>query len=218
MSIKTIPQFIDLDFQNWLIWYWQQLPDKSDTGQKIRAFLHQQLPWTKKLHHKLHSMLAPHEDRNFIISTAYLSNDYAPGGIHSDGWLPGYPEKHISHTYLIPLAYEGEQHTLVFDQTSQEAVTFNSVLGLGNAGIVNYKQANPKSVLHDDKIYIPQEVYNKYLTHLSYDGLQGLTINSVMTWKTNSAVCWPREHFHCAANYLPGQKRFALILMTCYTE
>jgi|LakMenEpi03Aug12_release.lakeMendotaPanAssembly.Ray.scaffolds.fasta_scaffold481586_2 hypothetical protein len=218
MSIKTIENFIEPDFREWLEWFWHQLPDKCDTGQKTRTFLHHQLPWNRRLHDKLYSMMAPYEERDFSISTAYLSDDYAPGGIHSDGFLASYPEKNLSHTYLVPLAYEGKQHTIVFDQTSQEAVTLNSALGMGNAGIVNYRQVDPQTVLRDKGIHISPEIYNEYLTHLSYECLQGLTISSILTWNLDAAVCWPREHFHCAANYIAGQQRFALIMMTCYID
>lgn len=208
--------FIDTEFQDWLLWYWNHLPDRVDTGQKHRAFLHHRLPWTQQLYTKLRELINPYE-QNFDISTAYLSDDYLPGGVHSDGWIQGFPET-ISRTYLIPLEYHGTQHTVVFRETHEEAITFNAHTGMDNAGIVHYRQANPRDYLADNEMYITDEFYQQYLSHLNRDGLRGLHVDSVLPWQPLGAVSWPRRNFHCGGYFPPNQRRFGLIIMTCATN
>lgn len=209
---QILENFIDDDFVQWLCWFWQQLPNQVDTGQRHRALLNHQLEWATSLHQKLKKLVDPYE-RDFEIVTAMLSSDYAPGGIHSDGWLSAYPEKQISRTYLVPLQITSNNHTVIFRECSDEAVTFNSFMGMGNSGIVNYKQIEPKEIL-DTCSNIPKDTYDKYLTHLPYDKLQGLTVDSVLPWKVGTAISWPRRNFHCSANYDQTTVRLSLILMT----
>jgi hypothetical protein len=206
--------FIDTEFIQWLLWFWDQAPNKVDTGQRIRAFLNHKLSWNRELHKKLRSLIEPHE-HSFDITTAYLSKDYAPGGVHSDGWIPAYPEGAISSTYLVPLISDDTNHTVIFSESSEEAVTFNSAMGMGNSGIISYKQSLPSALLSTDQQNISIDLYNKYLTHLPYEKLNGLTIDCVLPWKVGSSIFWPRKHFHCSADYDRSSNRVALILMTC---
>lgn len=210
---KILPGFVDQDFAAWLIWYWEQLPNKVDTGQRHRAFLNHQLGWSSRLHEKLRSLIAPYES-DFDLTTAYLSDDYAPGGVHSDGWIPGYPGKRLSRTYLVPLEITGHHHTVVFRETSEEAVTFNAHMDMGDKGIVNYKQIDPSDVLDTQENTISLSVYQQYLDHLPYDKLGGLTLDCVLPWQLGGAISWPRAHFHCSANYDRTTTRFSLVMMT----
>ena len=50
---------------------------------------------------KLQTILAPHHDAD--ISYAGIFSDYAPGGIHSDGWIDS-PQS-LGYTFLIPLKF-----------------------------------------------------------------------------------------------------------------
>lgn len=209
---RVIKNFIDDDFIKWLDWFWHQLPNHTDTGQRHRALLNHQLEWNAPFHKKLRSLIEPYEN-NFEVVTAMLSKDYAPGGVHSDGWLSDFPEQQIANTYLIPLDITSDNYTLIFCEGSDEAVTFNSSMGLGSKGIVNYKQIDTAEMLNN-QINISKDVYNRYLNHLPYEKLAGLTIDSVLPWEIGSAITWPRRNFHCSANYDQTTTRFSLILMT----
>jgi len=214
-TTKKITNFISTELIEWLLWYWTQLPNKIDTGQRYRAFLHHTQPWANQLKLQLESLIEPHE-QNFELVTALLADDYAPGGIHSDGWIDCYPESGpISNTYLIPLHFEGAQSTVIFNETSERAISFNKHTGMGDAGLVTYPQADPNKILDTSKLLIDTEFHNKYLEHIPLETMAGLTINSVLDWSMGSAVAWPRKNFHCSGSFLSNKNRKSLILMTC---
>jgi hypothetical protein len=214
-SSIILPDFINVDCINWFLWYWTQIPNKTDTGQRYRAFLHHTMPWSSRLKKYLESLIAPYED-NFEIVTALLADDYAAGGIHSDGWIESFTEiGPLSRTYLVPLFFDGIQSTVIFNETSERAVSFNRHTDMEDLGLVTYPQEDPGKVLPTTDLSIDTTIYNKYLTHIPYNKLAGLTINSVLNWSVGSAVSWPRKNFHCSGSFLPGKNRISLILMTC---
>jgi hypothetical protein len=214
-STEKLTNFISEDLIQWLLWYWTQLPNKIDTGQRYRSFLHHTQPWAGQLKIQLESLIAPYE-QNFELITALIADDYAPGGVHSDGWIECYQEPGpVSKTYLIPLQFEGEQSTVIFNETSDRAISFNKYTGMGDAGLVTYSQVDPSEVLDTSKLLIDKELHNKYLEHIPLETLAGLTVNSVLDWTLGSAVSWPRKNFHCSGSFLPNNNRISLILMTC---
>ena len=44
--------------------------------------------------------------------------------------------------------------------------------------------------------------YDKYLTHIDYNSLQSLKIETVFNWEPTSALIWNRTTLHASNNYL----------------
>ena len=61
-----------------------------------------------------------------------------------------------------------------------------------------------------------KELYEKYLTHLDYAGLSGLTVDYVHEWKLGDAMIWPRENFHVSANFTNKDSRASVLITTRY--
>ena len=123
----------------------------------------------------------------------------------------------IANSYLIPISVDGEDnyYTLIFDQTSAKAITFNSELGLGNKGITTYTQVTREEYGLADTPF-DREVYEHYLTHLTYDGLRGLTVDYIHEWELGTAMIWPRENFHVSANFKNKDARASVLITTRY--
>ena len=161
----------------------------------------------------LHSRLPDNEE----ITTLNINFDYGAGGIHSDGYIEHDKNDDIANSYLVPIVVNpvDRYYTIVFDQTSMQAVTFNGETGLGNKGITTYKQVTRDEYgLSDDPFDV--SMYEKYLTHLNYDALRGLTVVHVHEWSLGSAMQWPRQNFHVSANFKNKDTRASVLITTRY--
>lgn len=207
--IGYIEDFFTQDEVEWFNWYWDILPNKIDTGQRYRSMAYYNQPFFDRIYNLLQSKILPNEE----ITTVNLNIDYLPGGIHSDGYISYDQEDDMGHTYLIPIKIDGDFATIVFDKTSDEAVTLNAELGLGNSGIVTYRQVGREFFELNDTPF-DRTVYNKYLTHLDLNTLSGLKVEQVQQWKTGRAMVWPRKNLHCSANFQSPAVRNTVLVAT----
>ena len=81
--IGYIENFFTADEVEWLKWYWSVLPNKLDTGQRLRSMAYYDQPFFNKMLQRLNDKILPNEE----ITTVNLYSDYSPGGIHSDGYI-----------------------------------------------------------------------------------------------------------------------------------
>lgn len=44
------------------------------------------------------------------------------------------------------------------------------------------------------------KLYNRYLTHIPYENLHGLTIDKIVTWVPGDVIIFDRNQLHCASN------------------
>lgn len=205
--IGYIENFLSEEECAWFSWYWSVMPDKLDTGQRYRSMAYYNQPFFKRILQKLQSKILPNEE----ITTVNLNSDYYPGGVHSDGYIDYDKNDKLGHTYLVPVEIDNDFATLIFDKTSNKAVTLNAELGLGNSGIVSYQQVNRDYFEFTDTEF-DQSIYNQYLTHLDKSVLRGLTVEQIQTWKVGRAMVWPRQNLHCSANFdLPAVRNTVLI-------
>lgn len=205
--IGYIDNFFTNDEIDWFNWYWDILPNKLDTGQRHRSMAYFDQPFFSQVLQLLQSKVLPNE----VITTVNLNSDYYPGGIHSDGYIEYDQNDIMGHSYLIPIQVDREYATIIFDKTSDKAVTLNSELGLGNSGIVTYSQVEREFFNLDDMPF-DNEVYEKYLTHLNMKALSGLKIEQIQQWKLGRAMVWPRRNLHCSANFsLPAVRNTVLL-------
>ena len=205
--IGYIEDFFTDDEIEWFNWYWELLPNKLDTGQRLRSMAYFDQPFFRRMLEKLQSKILPNEE----ITTVNLNTDYYPGGVHSDGYIDFDKKDKLGHTYLVPIKIDNEFATIIFDKTSDRAVTLNAELGLGNSGIISYQQVNRDYFNFADTEF-DESIYNQYLTHLDKCVLRGLTVEQIQTWKAGRAMVWPRQHLHCSANFnLPATRNTVLI-------
>lgn len=43
-------------------------------------------------------------------------------------------------------------------------------------------------------------IYQKYLTHIPYENLHGLTVDTIATWQEGDVIVFDRNQLHCASN------------------
>jgi hypothetical protein len=207
--IGYIDNFLTPNEVDWFNWYWKILPNKIDTGQRHRSMAYYDQPFFKRIYKLLQSRILPNEE----ITTVNLNSDYLPGGIHSDGYIKHDKDDRMGHTYLIPIKIDGDFVTIVFDKISEEAVTLNAELGLGNSGIVTYRQVDRNFLKLEDTPF-NEEIYNEYLSHLDRNILNGLQVEQVQEWKVGRAMVWPRKNLHCSANFGDNVIRNTVLIAT----
>lgn len=214
ISLGKIPNFLTKEEIDWFLWYWSIMPNKLDTGQRIRSMAYYNVPFFhriyKKLTHKV-ELNSPSEE----ITTVNINEDYLPGGVHSDGYIDYDSNDDISLTYLIPLKMEKDSNyaTVVFNETSKKAVSLNEENGLGSNGLVTYSQAKTQDVVKDTTSF-DKEIYQRHLSHLKYESLSGLSLLEIQDWELGTAMIWPRENFHCSANFKAHAPRMSLLITT----
>ena len=208
-----IENFLTPEECEWFTWYWKLLPTKIDTGQRLRSPVHFNEPILHRIKEKLTEKVKQNNPRE-EITTVNLNYDYAPGGIHSDGYIDYDKNDTMGHTYFIPLEMDQDYCTVIFDQTSDKAISFNSILGLGNKGLVTYPQVSREEFELDNTPF-NEEVYQQYLTHLDYDSLRGLTVKDIVYWKEpGTANIWPRRNLHCSGNFSNAKQRNTILIAT----
>lgn len=201
-----IKDFFDNDTVKYLLEHFQKLP-KTDNGLRINANTMIEQDYNVRFRDKIMNFLRPHFP-DLRISHATIYQDYAPGGIHTDGYV-GEPEFDMSYTFLIPLESDySENATIVFNESNAKAVTYNKATGLGDDGVQSYEQVDMP-----DGNLISKEFCKNYLRHLHKDDLP-LTLDSVLYWEVGSAIYWPRARFHSSAWFPEKTKRKAIVLMT----
>lgn len=211
--MKQIDKFFSKEECDWFLWYNSILPETRDNGQRLLTMTHYAQPFFARKLEQLQKRLPANEE----ITTANINLDYSPGGIHSDGYIDLDKDDKIANTYLIPISTHSTDnyYTIIFDQYSYKAITFNSVLGLDNKGITTYKQVTREDFGLADTLF-DKEVYNKYLTHLKYDALKGFTVNYIHKWKLGEAMIWPRQFLHVSANFQNKDARASVLITTRY--
>lgn len=209
--MRKISNFFTEEECNWFKWYHSVLPETRDNGQRLQTMCHYAQPFFARKLADLHSRLPSNEE----ITTVNINLDYSAGGVHSDGYLE--TEEDIANSYLIAIGVDNidPYYTLIFDQTSRKAVTFNSALGLGSKGIATYTQVTREEYGLADTPF-DKAVYDQYLTHLNYDALKGFTLAHIHEWELGTAMTWPRENFHVSANFKNKDARASVLITTRY--
>ena len=213
LKMKKIDNFFTQADCEWFLWYNSILPETRDNGLRLQTMTHFAQPFFARKLSDLHNRLPENEE----ITTLNINFDYGAGGIHSDGYLDHDKNDNIAHSYLIPIVVNpiDKYYTVIFDQISMEAITFNGEIGLGNKGITTYRQVTREDYGLSDEPF-DKDVYNKYLTHLNYNALKGLTVAHIHEWKLGSAMTWPRQNFHVSANFENKDTRASVLIVTRY--
>lgn len=51
-------------------------------------------------------------------------------------------------------------------------------------------------------IHFDKKIYNRYLTHIPYDDLEGLEVHTIYKWNIGDIISWDRSFIHCSDNFL----------------
>lgn len=206
-KIGKISNFFDTKMIRELLDKYESLP-KKDNGLRINANTFVEQDFSQVFREKIESALKPHYSGWITHATIY--SDYHPGGIHSDGWIDEPEKGTMGYTFLIPLESEYEANaTLVFEETSERAITYNGATGLGQKGILSYQQQELPETEHS----MDKDAQQKWLPHIKADKLP-FRLKEVLTWEIGSAIYWPRINLHASAWFPSESKRKAIVVLT----
>lgn len=201
-----IKNIVDQSFINYMLDHYERLP-KNDNGLRHSADTLIEQDFNQRFKQRIIDAISKHFDGDICHCTIY--SDYAPGGIHSDGYIKEPEKKPLHNTILIPLVSEYKENaTVVFNEISEQAITFNEATGLGNKGIRSYDQKDLPT-----GNYVSDNFMKTYLSHLSVNRLP-FTLDSVLYWDVGSALYWPRERFHASAYFPKNTIRKAMVILT----
>ncbi len=201
-----IKNIIDQSFIDYMLEHYERLP-KTDNGLRHSADTLIEQDFNQRFKEKVSDIVSKHFDGTICHCSIY--SDYAPGGIHSDGYIKEPENKPLDYTILIPLISEYKENaTVIFNESSEQATTFNEATGLGNKGIRSYDQKNLPAGR-----FISENFMKTYLPHLSVESLP-FTIDSVLYWNVGSVLYWPRERFHASAYFSKNTMRKAMVILT----
>ena len=206
-KIGKIKNFFKEEMISELVDKFDSLP-KQDNGLRVNANTFIEQDFSEIFRQKIESAMNLHYSGKITHATIY--SDYHPGGIHSDGWINKPEEGKLGYTFLIPLESEYDHNaTLVFDETSEQAVTYNSATGLGEKGITSYLQKElPMSEHQMDK-----KDKDRWLPPIKVDTLP-FRLKEVLEWEVGTAIYWPRINLHASAWFPPESKRKAIVVLT----
>jgi len=170
------------------------------------------------IHQKLLASIGEHQLDFFAWQEAIQ-----PWKIHSD--LRWYEDKIPHKVILIPLDVIGDQadwsdtYSLTFKQRNYlRNNPKHHHTGTEGNNTNKWLRAidNPSTEGCTTGYAIDKKIWEKYLSHMPYEHLEGLEIDTIYKWNPGSAVIWDANQLHCADNFLARgiQTKLSLIVMT----
>ena len=124
-----------------------------------------------------------------------------PHVIHNDDYMEKIYD--VYKTIVLPLEIKKPTNFIVFDQVyldgpvklrrgydKQPETYYNKNLE-DYSDIINYT----------DKPF-DLNTWNKYMSHVPYEALHGLTVEKIVEWKPGDAITFDMGKIHCAANFI----------------
>lgn len=151
-------------------------------GKVVRRYLaFDDDPSYSKVMHILREAVEKNFGSHIKIGNCHILTAFYPYATHTDAVFGEYgiDEKHYgAYTLIIPLG-TFESSTIVFNETSDKTKV-----------IEVWKQ--DKEII--DKI--PDDFYEKYLTHDARENMRYLSVEKVFDWKENQCLAMSRYKFH----------------------
>jgi len=121
--------------------------------------------------------------------------------VHVDS---GYGKLKPSIQYLFPLVSDGGS-TVFFDNYWEgNASKFVKGKNIYDGGGSTYKRDDRVADYSKIKNYNDQPfdkvIYEKYLSHLPYENMHGLTVNNIVEWNPGDCIVWNRRQLHSSSN------------------
>ena len=138
------------------------------------------------------------------IYTAFMFYTNRPHIIHNDDDKL-FPLTYKAITIPLKIEYETEDtgypNLCIFDQYYLDGPSkfFNGsseIPSFYNVPLYNYQDVYNKTTSK-----ISQEMYETYFTHLQSRWLNGLSVNSIHTWKPGNAIVFDAVRLHCASDF-----------------
>ena len=102
------------------------------------------------------------------------------------------PLSNYGETVIFKNKWYGKSTTFTIDE---EDLKFNPGLG-----------QNDRSNKHLGENEFDKDIYNKYLTHIDYDNLKGLELESIYKWKVGETLIMDRTHIHSSSSNIKDKK------------
>ena len=166
---------------------------------------------------KLHELIGEHELDFFVFQEAI-----EPWKVHAD--LRWYPDKIPHKTICVPLdvvdnnEYWSDTYTIIFKQRNyfRKAPNTNE----SSYGNDHATWSRPIDDINTENVYsgykITEQQHKEYFSHMPYDALEGLEIESINLWEPNSVIFWGQNQIHCSDNFIANniQTKKSLIFFT----
>lgn len=137
---------------------------------------------------------------NVKIVGGNFFNTPNPFHVHTDNGKDNEPDFNV----LIPLSFAEPFSTIIFDQKySGYASHFwvGSIYKYFPDPIYNERKTDYNGVEGLTEKSFNVNDYVKYLTHLPYESLHGLSINKVHEWNDGDHYVFPCNQLHCSSNF-----------------
>ena len=142
---------------------------------------------------------------NVIGAEWILEEFFAASGnqkvqVHADS---GYIDKNPSYAVYIALEQEvQDNYTIFFDNYWKgNAATFvRSAPAFTERYNINKRITDYSDVVNYTDKPFDLTIYNRYLQHIPYENLHGLTTHSIVKNVPGTVMIWPRSMLHCGAN------------------
>lgn len=134
-----------------------------------------------------------------------------PFHVHTDNGIENEPDFNI----LIPLSESPDFNTVIFDQTyTGHASHFwvGSIYKYFPDPIYNERKTDYNGVVGLTQLHFDRDDYLKYLTHLPYETLQGLSIKKVHNWHLGDVYEFECNRLHCSSNFKGTKEGLTLLV------
>ena len=151
-----------------------------------------------------------------LIFAMYL-NETRPWNIHTDSYHTiGHKDKRTAYSLLIPLSVDNDvnladqSHTIVFNEHSDTYMPDN---------LSGKKWPWEDMTSTDHLSNSAAHIYQKHLSHNSYEKVNRFTIQGIYQWKRGSLIWWNGTYFHDSDNFIAnGYKSKQAIVIHCYYD
>lgn len=164
-------------------------------------------PNFRNIHDSLLPLFQEHSKLKLIVDHSHILDSCIPYKVHTDYYQHGAISKlNPAYTIIVPLE-TCPTHTIAFNQSSKIK------------GFVEYCQTENPEIISKD-LRISKETRQQYLSHVSDNLLDYLTIKEIFAWKKGSAYFCDRKYFHCSDNYIAQglTNKRALVFWTSVIE
>jgi hypothetical protein len=166
---------------------------------------------------KLQQAIGPHKLDFFAFQEAIN-----PWKVHAD--LRWYADQVPHKVVLVPLDVIGDEPSNEWQDTY--SISFEQRNYLRNNPDTNRgtkrnndqsKWRRPIDKLNTEELVegytVSREEHKKYFSHMLYEFLEGLSIDTIYKWSPCSAVVWDQDQLHCGDNFLANSIKTKLSLI-----
>ena len=199
---NIVPQSVRVDLLRWFEQPDNLVDARPDCVSKSPKWNHD--TWPQHLLEPIVNRL--HSDAYEVEMTLFCNNISSRFGVHVDSGL-GEAHQSIYQTMIIPLSVAGDVGTVFFDnfwtgrcskfskRTPVESLAYQSNGDLKNQTVSDYRNIQGYSGRPFNL-----DTYNRYLSHLDYEDLEGLEFDCYVPWVPGDAIVFPREQLHAASS------------------